>query len=334
VTARKHVHTGGWIGVLAIICVAGCGRTAYRIEPIPADRSLEEETLIDEGGLSPAKIALIDVSGMIMNAERFSLLGTGENPVSLFVEKLDKAARDPSVQGVVLRINSPGGAVTAADIMYEELQCFKRRTGGKRPVVAVMMDVAASGGYYIACGADEIFAHPTTVTGSIGVLMLSANFSGTMSKIGVEANVIKSGEMKDAGSPFRRMRDEERAIFQRLIDEYHERFVKVVLTGRPKLDEARVRELADGRVYSGRQALDLGLVDQVGTLREALGCLKGRIGARRVRVVAYKRPSDYKPNIYAQGPAGPPQVNLLNIQIPQSLLGTEPQFLYLWAPGI
>lgn len=332
--ARFHRRLAELGVLMALAASAGCGRTAYRLEPIPADRSLQEETLIHEGGLAPAKIALIDIGGVIMNAGKPSLFGEGENPVSRFVEQLDKAARDPAVRGVVLRINSPGGAVTAADIMYQEVQCFKRRTGGRRPVVAMMMDVAASGGYYIACGADEIVAHPTTLTGSIGVIMLAVNFSGTMDKIGVETDAIKSGKMKDAGSPFRRMRPEERAVFQHLIDEYYERFVKVVLGGRPGLDEAKVRELADGRVYSGQQALDAGLVDKVGTLRDALACMKQRIGAKRVRVVGYKRPTDHKPNIYANGPAGPPQVNLLNIQIPQSFIAPEPQFLYLWAPGL
>lgn len=324
------------LAAIGLVAAAGCGPTAYKIEPVPADRSLEESTLIDEGGWSPAKIVLLDVNGLIMNGNKFSLLGEGENPVSVFVEHLDKAARDPSVRGVVLRINSPGGGVTASDVMYRELLHFKERTGGKRPVVAVMMDVAASGGYYLACAGDEIVAYPTTVTGSIGVIMLSVNFADTMSKLGIEADAIKSGAMKDAGSPFRRMKPEERALYQHLIDEYFEQFFKVVRAGRPRLTEARIRELADGRVYSGQQALENGLIDRLGTLRDGLAAVKQRIGADRVRVVTYHRPLDYKPNIYAREPTGPPQfnVNLLNLQFPSALLGLEPQFLYLWSPGL
>lgn len=318
----------------ALTTLAGCGRTAYRIEVISAERTLGETTLIDEGGLFPAKIALIDVSGVIANREKRSLFGAGDNPVSVFVEHLDKAADDPSVKAVLLRINSPGGGVTASDIMYNELLHFKQRTGGKRPVVAVLMDVAASGGYYLACGADEIVAQPTTITGSIGVIMLAPDFSGTLGKIGTEVNAIKSGKMKDAGSPFRKMGLEERAVFQKLINEYYDRFVSVVAAGRPKMNEARIRELADGRVYSGQQALELGIVDRVGTLRDAVAGLKERMGAKHVRVVMYTRPADTKPNIYAQSPAGAPQMNLFNVQIPESFISPEPQFLYLWAPGL
>jgi protease-4 len=330
VHAMKNV--GRWL-VLALVGMAGCGRTAFKIEPVPAERTLEQTTLIDEGGLFPDKIVVIDVSGMIVNSERRSLFGGGDNPVSVFVEHLDKASRDPSVKGVVLRINSPGGGVTASDIMYTELLHFKKCTKGKVPVVAMMMDVAASGGYYLACGADEIVALPTSITGSIGVIMLAPDFSGTLNKIGAKVNAIKSGKMKDVGSPFKSMDLEERAFFQKLINEYYDRFVKVVAAGRPKLDEAKIRELADGRVYTGEQALENGIVDRVGTLRDALAVVKERIGAKTVRVVVYKRPGEDRPNIYAQSPGGVPQLNLLNIQIPESLVSVEPQFMYLWAPG-
>lgn len=321
-----------WVGALAC-CTAGCGPTAYKITPVPADRELEETTLIDEGGWSPGKIVLVDVDGLIMNAEKFSLIGEGENPVSVFTEKLDKAAEDPSVKGLLLRINSPGGGVTASDVMYTELLRFKEKTKGQRPVVAMMMDVAASGGYYLACGTDEIVAHPTTVTGSIGVIMYTVNLSGTMNKIGIEAEAIKSGRMKDAGSPFKKLSAEERAMFQSIIDEFFDRFVKVVVAGRPELDEAQVRGVADGRVYTAEQALELKLVDRIGTLRDAIACVKTRTGEKKVKVVTYQRPLEYTPNVYARQPSGPPQMNLINVQLPDSWLPPTPQFMYLWAPG-
>jgi protease-4 len=315
----------------ALTTLCGCAPTAYKITPVPADRSLEETTLIHEGGLAPAKIVLIDVEGLIINSRRFALLGEGEQPVALFTEKLDKAARDSSVKGLVLRINSPGGTVTASDLMYTELLRWKEKTG--RPVYAVQMDVAASGAYYLCCACDRVFANRTTVTGSIGVIMQMVNFRGTMGKIGMEAEAIKSGEMKDAGSPLRRLLPKERELFQELVDGFYDRFVEVVATGR-KMPEEKVREVADGRVYSAQQALELGFVDEIGTLREALACMKERIDARRVKVVTYQRPLGYKPNIYAETPTGPAQVNMLNIQIPHNLLNLEPQFLYLWSPGL
>jgi protease-4 len=332
---NRTVITGlGVTSLLGLLLVFGCGPTAYKITPVPVDQTLDETAVIDEGGWAPAKIAMIDLEGIIINDEKFRLLGEGENPVSLFVEKLDKAAKDRSVKAIVLRINSPGGGVTASDLMYSELLSFKRRTEGKRPVVAVLLDVAASGGYYVACGADEIVAHPTTVTGSIGVIMQLFSLSGTMGKIGAEAIAIKSGPMKDAGSPFRKLREEEREIFQNLVDQFYERFVAVVAKGRPNMTEARIREIADGRVYSAQQALELGFVDRIGTLRDALASVKEKIGAERVRVVIYHRPLGWKPNIYAQNPAGAPQVNMVNIELPRDLALPQARFLYLWAPGL
>ncbi len=327
-----NLPAAGLIGM--VLCLSGCGPTAYKIVPIPVDRTLDETDLIDEGGLAPAKIVLIDVQGVLINMHKPSFFEEGENPVSVFVEKLDRAAKDRSVRAVVLRINSPGGGVTASDLMHQELLAFKQRTGGKRPVVAVLMDVAASGGYYVACGADEIVAQPTSVTGSIGVIMQLFSFSGTMGKIGAETTAIKSGEMKDAGSPFKKLSPAEREIFQDLVNQYFDRFVQVVAKGRPKLTEAQIRKVADGRVYSAQQALDLGFVDRIGTLRDALAGIKQRIGAQRVRVVMYHRPLGWRPNIYADAPSVAPQFNLLNVEIPQSLSLPQAQFMYLWAPGM
>jgi protease-4 len=319
---------------LSALLIAGCGPTAYKIVPIPVDRTLDETVLIDEGGLSPAKIAVIDVDGILINTHKPSFFEEGENPVSVFVEKLDRAAKDPAVKAVVLRINSPGGGVTASDLMHQELLTFKQRTQGKKPVVAVLMDVAASGGYYVACGADRIIAQPTTVTGSIGVIMQLFSLSGTMDKIGAETTAIKSGQMKDAGSPFKKLTPAEREIFQTLVNQYFDRFVQVVAQGRPNLTEEQIRKVADGRVYSAQQALELGFVDRIGTLRDALAEIKAKIDAKRVRVVIYHRPLGWRPNIYAESPAAAPQVNMVNIQIPESLALPQAQFMYLWAPGL
>jgi protease-4 len=319
----------------ATLLAAGCTPVAYKIVPVPVDRSLEETVVLDEGGFAPAKIAIVDVDGILMNTPRPQLIGEGEHPVSLFTEKLDKAAKDKAVAAVIIRINTPGGTVTASDIMHHEILYFKQRTDGKKPVVAVMMDLATSGGYYLACACDEIIAHPTTITGSIGVIMQMVNFKGTMQKIGVSAEAIKSGEMKDAGSPLREMRPEERAIFQGLVDNFFDRFVAVVAQGRSKLDEQAVREVADGRVYTAAEALEMGFIDEIGDLRSTLAKLKKQLDLERVRVVTYHRPLGWKPNIYAETPATPqPQVNLININVPETWLPGQPQFLYLWSPGL
>lgn len=321
--------------IAVVLLAAGCTPVAYKIVPVPVDRSLDETIVLDEGGLAPAKIAIIDVEGILTNSSKPKLIGEGEHPVSLFTEKLDKAAKDKRVAAVIIRINSPGGTVTASDIMHHEILYFKQRTEGKKPVVAVMMDLAASGGYYIACACDEIIAHPTTVTGSIGVIMQMVSFEGTMRKIGISAEAIKSGDMKDAGSPLRHLKPEERAVFQGLVDSFFDRFVAVVVHGRPELDEASVRQVADGRVYTAPEAMELGFIDEIGSLRSTLAKLKKQIDADKVRVVTYHRPLGWKPNIYAESP-GPrqPQVNMINIDIPETWLPNQPEFLYLWSPGL
>ncbi len=331
--------TRGSMGTLMLassllLAPAGCAPLSFLVTPVPRTQNLIENEVIRESVWARQKIALVDVDGVVRNAREASLLGApGENPVSLFKEKLDKAAADHSVKAVVVRINSPGGGVTASDLMYTELKRFKQKTG--KPVIAAMLDVAASGGYYVACAADRIYAHPTTVTGSIGVVMVAPEFSGTMGKLGIRANVIKSSELKDAGSPFREMTAEDRALFQRLIDEMYERFLKVVAQARSGIDVSRLKELADGRVYLAAEAKAQGLIDEIGTLHDALAAAKTAAGLdkKAVIVVEYARPLLHRPNIYAQGPDVPAQVNLVNVNLPDWLAGPSPEFMYLWAPG-
>ena len=316
---------------LWLIGVAGCVPSSLLITPVSARQELVETELSSDGWFALDKVAIIDVSGVLGNAPRQQLLSQGEHPVSLLLEQLDKARRDSRVKGVILRINSPGGTVVASELMHDEIQHFKK--SGK-PIIAVMMDVAASGGYYIACACDEIMAQPSTVTGSIGVIMQLFNMSGTMELLGVTGDAITSGVHKDTGSPFRPMRDEERALFQTIVNDMYGRFVQVVVAGRPKLGEARVRELADGRVYTAGQALEVGLIDRIAPMREAIDALKMRAGVTRGRVVTYHRPMSYRPNYYATTGVGPTgDVNLVNLDLGGWLSPTAPQFLYLWQPG-
>jgi protease-4 len=312
----------------------GCAPPAFLVTPAPRSQKLAECELARDSIWKNDKIALIDVDGVLRNAREQSLLGlTGDNPVSLFAEKLDRAADDDHVKAVVLRINSPGGGVTACDLMYTELLRFKQRTG--KPVIASMLDVAASGGYYIACAADKIYAHPTTVTGSIGVIMVTPDFSGTMQKLGIRANIIKSAEFKDLGSPFREMSTAERAVFQGMIDAMYARFLDVVATGRQSIDRERLKQLADGRVYLASEARAEGLIDELGSLHDALRAAKDAAGlhGKPIVVVEYARPLEHRPNVYARTVDVPAQVNLVNVDLPWWLEGPSPAFMYLWAPG-
>lgn len=321
------------LGAVALLS-AGCTPTSFLITPVPSNPALEEVVVQRESPWAAQRIAIIELEGVLANQRSRSLLGLSEsNPVVEFKERLDAAAADKRVKAVVLRIHSPGGSVTASDLMYQELLRFRERT--KKPVIACLMDVAASGGYYVACAADEIHALPTTVTGSIGVIMLTIDVSRTLDYIGVRPNVIKSGSLKDAGSPFREMRDEDRRVFQAMIDQMYERFFHVVARARKNIPEDELRKLCDGRVFFAPEARELGLIDQIGTLEQALHAAKRAAGieSAKVVVVQYGRALSYRPNIYAQSPAAAGGVvNNFFIDIPTWLAGNGPQFLYLWQP--
>jgi len=228
----------------------------------------------------------------------------------------------------VVRINTPGGTVTASDIIYREIMLFREQT--HVPVVAALMDVAASGGYYIALAADRIVAHPTTVTGSIGTIMVTANVEGLLGKIGVATSTFKSAEHKDMGSPFRTLTPEERAIFQSVIDELQRQFVAKVVERR-RLPEAAARELADGRIYTAPQALDKHLVDAIGYMPDALTAARGAAGLDEAKVIVYKRPREYQATYYAQTRTEARTFDT-TVERLAALAGGGPRFLYLWSP--
>jgi protease-4 len=322
-----------WSSLFAVCAgICGCGPSAFLIQPVAVDRALvETQVSRDEGLFVRDKIAVIEVDGIIMNA-RDGLFGGGDNPVSLFVEKLDKARRDRDVKAVVLRLNSPGGTVGASEAMYHVLMKFRRETG--KPVVACMMDLAASGAYYLACGCDGIMAQPSTVTGSIGTIMQTMSFEGTMAKLGIRAETIKSGELKDIASPLHDMSEEERAVLQGIIMEFYEQFTTVVDRGRVGLDMQQVRALADGRIFTGVKAAEAGLVDKLGYPSDAVAWAKQKAGVEKARVVIYHRPIGYKPNIYAASESAAGVAGMLvNVEIPDWLKSGGAQFLYLWQPG-
>jgi protease-4 len=319
-----------WIVAIAVFSLTGCFN-GFVLTPTNVGGPVKESLVTDAKSCwCVKKVALIDVSGVIMNAKSSGLFGDGDNPVSLFRERLDAAAADPLVKAVVIRINSPGGAVTASDIMYQELVNFRHKTC--KPVVACMMDVAASGGYYLAMGADAIYAHPTTVTGSIGVIMSLYNATGLFSKIGVTSDPIKSGPNKDIGNPGRPMTEEERAILQGMVDSFYGQFVHVVVEGR-HLPEERVRALADGRVYTGIDAQKLGLVDQIGYLEDAIHAAMQLACIKDACVVAYDRCDGYHGSVYAGLGKIPSEIKV-KLDVPGLSNPNGAAFMYLWEPGV
>ena len=312
--------------MLALV-LTGC--SVISLDLSPRIRPLEEETV---EGTGDAKILLMDVSGFLSDETPSGALTIGTPPprVPLLVrvrEELTKARRDPKVRAVVLRINSPGGTVTASDIIFRELQEFKRAAGV--PVIASMLDVAASGGYYIALAADTIVAHPTTVTGSIGVIMISLNAEGLMQKVGLATATIKSGERKDMGSPFRQLTPDERAIFQSVIDDLYRQFVAKVVERR-NIPAATAATLADGRIYTAEQALGHKLVDRIGYMPDALAAARQAARVDTARVIVYKRPREYRATYYARAETEAGTFAALS-QL-AGLAGAGPKFLYLWLP--
>ncbi len=311
---------------LALSFLAGCSLVTLDFQP--KIRPLEEETVEGKGS---SKILLLDLSGTLAEDLPSFSLGAPAPRVPLLArvrEELAKAEKDDRVRALIVRINSPGGTITASDILYHEILAFKQRR--KIPVIAAIMDVGASGGYYAALAADTIVANPTTITGSIGVVMVTVNAQGLMEKIGVAPLAIKSGPMKDAGSPFRALTGPELAVFQNIIDEMYGRFVGLIVQSR-KLPEDRVRALADGRVYTADQALRLGLVDRIGYLEDVVKLARDAAKLDEARVVMYHRPKEYRSNLYSSTLAAATADSTL-AQFAAVLGGSGPRFLYLWWP--
>ena len=249
------------------------------------------------------------------------------------VSQLRRAEEDEDVKAVIIKIDSPGGSVTASDILYSEIAGFKNRTGAK--VVVAMMGVAASGGYYISLPADYILAHPTTVTGSIGVIFARPKVTDLMDKIGVAVEVNKSGADKDMGSPFRQTSAAEEKIFQDLTDRLGVRFVDLVARHR-KLEPEIVAQISTARVYLANEALELGLVDEIGYLASAVRQAKKLAGlAEDAKVVIYRRTEYPDDNIYNTSTRyGSGKASLISMDLPGSLNNIQTGFYYLWPAAV
>jgi protease-4 len=281
-------------------------------------------------GKSGPKILMLEINGTITESPGpASVLGSeDESMVSRIQEQLDRARDQGDIQALLLRINSPGGTVTGSDLVYSEIQRYKAETG--IPIIAQMMGTAASGGYYVAMASEWVIAHPTTITGSIGVIFVGVSIAGLMEKIGIEDQTLTTGAYKDAGSPLRRMSPEERSQLQSVLDDMQARFETVVERGRPKLGAEKVAAAADGRIYSAEQAKALGLVDEVGDIRHAIEVAQRRISATESRVVSYHRPREWRQNLY-QRTTAPNEIHLnLTPGLPRF---QAPGFYYLWSPG-
>ncbi len=307
---KKFIRTA-----LALILLSGCVKIYLQEGMQP----FQEHVI---SGTGADKILIVDISGIIASGKKGLVLTGAEKPgmIETLREEFDRARTDRNVKAIVLRINSPGGGVTASDTLYHEIKKYKQDTGAA--VVAHFMDMGTSGAYYAALAADRIVAQPTTVTGSIGVIMLRIDATGLMQKIGVQAEQIASGDMKGMGSPFRTMTPAEKKIFQGMIDNIYGQFVNIVTKER-KLPVERVKQLADGRIYTSQEAKTSGLIDDIGYLEDAIEAAKKQANLSQARVVTYSRPGEYRPTIYS--------MNLINIDM-SDVVEAGTRFMYLWMP--
>ena len=310
------------VGVVVIALAIGAGGGLGG--PPAAQAVYQEEYVSGEG---PDTVAVIPVEGTIASAD--SSVGGVQPTVTPegLSDALDQAADDESVRAIVLEVNSPGGGVTASALMHESITEFRENTG--KPVVVSMGDTAASGGYYIATAADEIVANETTLTGSLGVVIPLLNFSEAADKYGVTQKYITSGEFKAMGSSWKDLTPEEREIFQSIVNEDYQEFVEVIVEGRD-LSEDRVRELADGRVYSGEQAKENGLVDRFGDLEDAAKVSRDLAKIDEATVVRYVQQPTFTETLLAR--LAPPEPEASRI-IDEAGLNLEPKPYYLYLPG-
>lgn len=328
---RRRLSARGGLLAIAFLslgfsqgCVYIAGFAAPKIETVVVESSARP--------LELNRIAVIDISGFISSEDPGPIFGRYTTTVADVRERLKRAGADWRVRAVVLRINSPGGEVTAADIMREQIVSFRQSTG--KPVVASLMSVAASGGYYVATGADRVLASPTTTTGSVGVIMEYYNVEGLLEKIGVEPVTVRSGDKKGMGSSVKPLAEEEREIFQGIATAYFNRFVKAIEEGRPRIREEDLSLIKDGRVLTAAQALNLRMVDRVGYLDDALKEAMLASGITSADVVMYRRGHMANLNMYAQAQNAAPAdwADIVKEGVEMLSRRQGASFLYLWKP--
>lgn len=316
--------------VLIVLLFAVLGATAFHHALANWESTVEmgeDEfppfTEVWSSGQGETKVIRIPIKGEIMMEDgETSLFSSGQGTAANALASIRRAIGDPSVSGIILDIDSGGGGITACDVIYHALEEFKA-SADKRVVVAVFGDVAASGAYYVAAAADSIIGRPTTLTGSIGVLMQSINFQDLARKVGVRDVTIKSGQNKDILNPFQDLTEEQKQMLQEVVDELHDRFVRIVAENR-KLDEADVRAFADGRVFTARKALDLGLLDDIGHWETAVDKAVELLGVEEVKIYRYEREFSFSELLRAR--TGVDGITAMMKAMPRT------RFLYLWQP--
>lgn len=316
------------VGALVLVLIAGPGGNYGGTGGTESPVTFKEKYVSGDGS---DKIAVLPVAGLISpkRSEPIPLSPTTPATPEAIRDQLRQATEDERVKAVIFEVNSPGGGVVPTDQIYESILGFKERTG--KPVVVSMDATAASGGYYIATAADRIVANPNTLTGSLGVIFSYLNFEEAADKLGLQEEVVKSGRFKDIGSPTREPTEEELEILQTYVNEGYDRFVEVIVEGR-NLPESEVREIADGRVYSGLQAESLGLIDELGDLEKAAEISRELAGLEEATTVRYQRRPPGLTELLGVRLASPePAAETLKV-LETAGLSPTPELQYLYRP--
>ncbi len=278
----------------------------------------------------PGSVALIDLDGVLLNQNHGGLVPVGDNPLAILRDKLDAAAADPQIVAVLLRINSPGGSVTACDVMAQEVARFRQLT--HKPVVASLLDVAASGALLIASEADQIIAHPTTLTGGLGVVFNHYNLQDAMAQLNLVADPVKSGARIDMGTVTGPLDEATRGLLQSMADAYGEHLRRRVLDRRKQVSTADRQRLADGRVILATQALQMHLIDGIGYLDDAIATAERLSGRSGLAVVIHHRKGYPAHSVYSITPSPTQPADALPFSYPGLDRAKLPSFLYLWQP--
>lgn len=319
---RKLLHVALALSAMALL--GGCINANLKLFTDATD-PLKEQVL---DGAGRGKVLMIPVHGMISASPDGNFMKSNPSVVQDVVSQLDMASKDHEIRSVLLVVNSPGGTVTASDMIYNELMKFKARTGAK--VVVCMLDIAASGGYYIALPADYIYAHPTTVTGSVGVIFIRPQVYGLFDKIGVAVHADTSGKYKDMGSPFRKPSPEEDQLFSKLVENLAKKFTDKVRQRRA-LSDAAMKEIETAKVFSADDAVAAGLVDKTGYFEDAVAKAKDLGGLPKdAKLIVYRRDSFPNDNIYNMSTSAGPSKPLVDTGAIGRLATMQAGFYYVW----
>ena len=310
-----------------LVLIMGCATPRINIFSVTPD-PLKEYTL---EGTGADKILLIPIYGLISDNPKKGLITATPSLVEQVVSQINKAQKDKQIKAVLFKINSPGGTITASDLLYHEISAYKEKTGSK--IVISMMDLATSGAYYMSLPADIIMAHPTTITGSVGVISLQPKVKGLMDKIGLGVDVQKVGKYKDMASPFRDTSEEERKLLQKAMNDFGERFMGLVKKHRQLTPQA-IAEISTARVFLADEALQMGLIDKIGYISDAVKETKkiAKI-SEDAKLIVYRRAEFPEDNYYNIAGAASENLNVsvINIELPE-ILSAKAGFYYLW-PG-